>query len=135
MPSYATYINIVRAAPAPAPLPLSSLQPLSVPPASPILLTPARHRAPQLPPAVGRGHRIMAGFGLGGTLQLMLFPPLCHRQGPLPPAQGARSPVSLALPALFAGSGISSGEGQRLLTQRASGGTRSAPSRCSAVGG
>jgi len=42
-------------------------------------------------------HRIIEWFGLEGTLKIILFQPPCHGQGPLPPDQGAQSPVQTGL--------------------------------------
>jgi len=38
-------------------------------------------------------HPIIEWFGLEGTLEIIQFPPPCHGQGPLPPAQGPPSPI------------------------------------------
>jgi len=43
-------------------------------------------------------HRIVEQFGLEGTLKIISFQPPCHGQGPLPPVQGAPSPIQ---PGLF----------------------------------
>jgi len=39
----------------------------------------------------------MEWFGLEGTLKIISFQPPCYGHGPLPPAQGAQSPVQPGL--------------------------------------
>jgi len=54
-------------------------------------------RTPPLPSPRGfsASHRIRAGFGLEGTLELIWFQPPCHEQGPPPPAAPAAQPTKL----------------------------------------
>jgi len=59
----------------------------------------------------GITHKTIVRFGLEGTLQTILFQPPCHGQGPLPPAQGAPSPIQSGLePCQGGGSHSSSGQ-------------------------
>ena len=51
---------------------------------------------------------IMEWFGLEGTLKITQFQPPCHEQGPLPPKQGAQSPVQPGLEHCQAGGSHSS---------------------------
>jgi len=58
-----------------------------------------------------RHRRVVEHFGLEGTLNIFQFQLPCHGQGPLPPAQGAPSPVEPGLePCQGGGSHSSSGQ-------------------------
>jgi len=46
---------------------------------------------------MGSNHRLTIWFGLEATLKLIWLHPPAHMQGPLPPAQGAPSPIQPGL--------------------------------------